>query len=112
VNHAAPMPEAIDLRAGSLRLTWAGGASSSLPTARLRAACRCGGCRAEALRGRPPVPEAGLALTGASPVGQYALQLLFSDGHDRGIYPWDLLRGLAGEETASGEEDTGTPPGP
>jgi len=31
-------------------------------------------------------------LSGVEPVGQYAVQLLFSDGHDRGIYPWSLLR--------------------
>ena len=25
------------------------------------------------------------------PVGNYAIQLFFSDGHDSGIYPWDYL---------------------
>jgi DUF971 family protein len=25
------------------------------------------------------------------PVGTYAIQLTFSDGHDTGIYSWDLL---------------------
>ena len=25
------------------------------------------------------------------PVGRYALQITFSDGHDTGIYSWDLL---------------------
>jgi DUF971 family protein len=25
------------------------------------------------------------------PVGNYAVQLVFSDGHDTGIYSWDLL---------------------
>jgi DUF971 family protein len=25
------------------------------------------------------------------PVGNYAIQLVFSDGHDTGIYSWDLL---------------------
>ncbi|HEY0663400.1 MAG TPA: DUF971 domain-containing protein [Thiobacillaceae bacterium] len=25
------------------------------------------------------------------PVGSYAVQLVFSDGHDTGIYSWDLL---------------------
>lgn len=24
----------------------------------------------------------------------YGVQLIFSDGHDRGIYPWDYLCGL------------------
>lgn len=34
------------------------------------------------------------------PVGQYALQFRFSDGHDTGIYSWDLLYdyGLRQEE--------------
>ena len=29
--------------------------------------------------------------TRIEPVGQYAVQLVFSDGHDTGIYSWDLL---------------------
>jgi len=34
------------------------------------------------------------------PVGSYAIQLYFSDGHDTGIYSWDLLYeyGLRQEE--------------
>lgn len=28
------------------------------------------------------------------PVGNYALRLVFSDGHDSGIYSWDLLYNL------------------
>lgn len=28
------------------------------------------------------------------PVGNYALKLVFSDGHDSGIYSWDLLYNL------------------
>lgn len=28
------------------------------------------------------------------PVGSYAVQLVFSDGHDTGIYAWDYLREL------------------
>ncbi|MGQ0750580.1 MAG: gamma-butyrobetaine hydroxylase-like domain-containing protein [Betaproteobacteria bacterium] len=34
------------------------------------------------------------------PVGSYAIQLCFSDGHDTGIYSWDLLYdyGLRQEE--------------
>ncbi|MDD2883984.1 MAG: DUF971 domain-containing protein [Dechloromonas sp.] len=29
------------------------------------------------------------------PVGTYALRLVFSDGHDSGLYTWDLLHNLA-----------------
>ena len=29
------------------------------------------------------------------PVGTYALRLVFSDGHDSGLYSWDMLHNLA-----------------
>jgi DUF971 family protein len=29
------------------------------------------------------------------PVGQYAIKLIFSDGHDTGLYSWDYLYDLA-----------------
>ncbi len=29
------------------------------------------------------------------PVGQYAIRLIFSDGHDTGLYSWDYLHDLA-----------------
>jgi DUF971 family protein len=35
-------------------------------------------------------------------VGNYAVNLAFSDGHDRGIYPWRLLREL-GELVAASQ---------
>ncbi len=28
-------------------------------------------------------------------VGNYAINIAFSDGHDRGIYPWALLQEFA-----------------
>ena len=34
------------------------------------------------------------------PVGQYALQFRFSDGHDTGIYSWDLLYDLGVNQDA------------
>jgi DUF971 family protein len=36
-----------------------------------------------------------VVLAGIAPVGHYALQLMFSDGHDSGIYTWDYLYTLA-----------------
>jgi len=32
-----------------------------------------------------------VGITHIEPVGTYAIQLVFSDGHDTGIYSWDLL---------------------
>ena len=38
------------------------------------------------------------------PVGNYALQLCFDDGHDTGIYSWDYLRDLCEHADAYWEE--------
>ena len=37
------------------------------------------------------VAKQDVEITKVEPVGQYAIQLTFSDGHDTGIYSWDLL---------------------
>lgn len=34
-------------------------------------------------------------ITGIEPVGNYAVKLTFSDGHDTGLYSWDYLYYLA-----------------
>jgi DUF971 family protein len=36
-----------------------------------------------------------VSILGVEPVGHYALQLNFSDGHNTGIYSWDLLHDMA-----------------
>ncbi len=42
-----------------------------------------------------------LSITSFKPIGHYALNIAFSDGHDRGIYTWALLFQLAGRPTLS-----------
>ncbi len=37
-------------------------------------------------------------LTGLEPVGNYAVQPTFSDGHDTGIFSWDYLHFLGSQE--------------
>lgn len=39
-------------------------------------------------------------ITDIEPVGSYAVQLVFSDGHDSGIYSWDYLYKLGANEDA------------
>ncbi len=38
-------------------------------------------------------------ITQITPVGHYAVQPRFSDGHDTGIFSWDLLYALGAEQT-------------
>lgn len=79
-----------------IELAWGDGARARLPYAGLRAACRCAEC--VSLRrqtGSNPVIAPDTLLTAISPVGETGLQLHFSDGHERGIYPWAYLRELS-----------------
>jgi DUF971 family protein len=64
---------------------------------RLRAACRCADCRRVRIDGAADPPVASLVLADARLVGDHALNIVFSDGHDRGIYPWSYLCELAEE---------------
>ena len=64
-----------------------------LDHAELRRQCPCSQCRAFRLRGTPPMVDARVQLVEVNSQG-YGLQLVFSDGHERGIYPWAYLEGL------------------
>jgi len=47
---------------------------------------------------RPP-PVTGkqdVKISRLEPVGNYAVRIVFDDGHDSGLYSWDYLRKLAG----------------
>ena len=39
-----------------------------------------------------------VAITGAVPTGNYAVRLVFSDGHETGIFTWDYLHQLGAGE--------------
>jgi DUF971 family protein len=43
---------------------------------------------------QPAAVPAGVRPTALHLVGNYAMQLAWSDGHDTGIYSWDALRAL------------------
>ena len=41
--------------------------------------------------------KAGVNIARVDPVGRYAVRIVFSDGHDTGLYPWTLLHRLETE---------------
>jgi DUF971 family protein len=72
----------------------------------LRDACPCATCREK--RAAAPAPAAllpilkaeeaqPLKIVGMRPVGQYAYNIQFSDGHDTGIFTLEFLRALGRE---------------
>ena len=81
----------------TLRIEWQDGHESLYAVRQLRIGCRCANC-VEELTGRPllreqDVPE-DVRPERISPVGRYAIQIAWSDGHDTGIYSFDYLREL------------------
>ncbi len=61
----------------------------------LRSACLCAHCRARRMRGEIRLVDADVSVVAVIPM-HYGVQLIFSDGHDRGIFPWRYLHELAG----------------
>ncbi len=61
---------------------------------RLRLACKCAHCTRARFDGRFPEGFPGIAITEIGDLG-YGLNISFSDGHNRGIYPKPYLLSLA-----------------
>jgi len=94
LDKGVPPPTEIKLHQKSrvLEISFADGASFRLPCEFLRVYSP-----SAEVRGHGPgqeVLQAGkkdVEISRIEPVGQYAVQLHFSDGHATGIYSWDLL---------------------
>ncbi|HUG42373.1 MAG TPA: DUF971 domain-containing protein [Longimicrobiales bacterium] len=92
-----PRPERVEPSEDGrrLRIVWRDGHVSEYEPRRLRLACPCAGC-IEEMTGRPLLDPATVPQdvmpAAIQYVGRYALRFEWSDGHDTGIYPWDLLR--------------------
>jgi DUF971 family protein len=84
----------------ALTLTWPDGEISRLDAEALRRASRAASEIRRQADGIELVIQSGLRVSAAEPIGNYALRLFFSDGHDRGIYPWTYLRELAQQQAA------------
>ncbi|MEO0616840.1 MAG: DUF971 domain-containing protein [Pseudomonadota bacterium] len=96
MNDAAP-PTGITLRRQSrcLELTWSDGRSDSLSFEFLRVhspSAEVQGHSAE--QAQLQCGKRKVRITRIDPVGQYAIKLVFSDGHDSGLFSWRYLREL------------------
>lgn len=87
-------PEAIDVVPGGLRILWPSGNDVTVPFVRLRDACPCAECVDEATGKKLVVLQdipADIRPEQILPVGNYAVQIHWSDGHSTGIYSWRTL---------------------
>jgi len=92
-----PIPTQIELHQKSriLEIGFSDGKNFSLPYEFLRvyspsAEVRGHGPGQETLQ----VGKKDIEINAAEPVGTYAMQLVFSDGHDSGIYSWEYLHSM------------------
>ena len=92
-----------DRQARVLDIVWDDGQAQQLPHALLRAQCKCTVCQsrrllAEAVHAAPAAASAAapadVRIDEIRQIGAYGIQLVFSDRHERGIYPWTYLRSL------------------
>jgi DUF971 family protein len=93
----APAPDEIRVATdrGTITLLWPGETPASIGAAALRTACRCAPCVRDRETGAARPIAADIRIAAVQPVSHYAVNVSFTDGHDRGIYPWAYLRELA-----------------
>jgi DUF971 family protein len=101
-----------------MALAWDDGHTGPVSLRHLRDSCPCAGCRGETVLFQEYVPPPAdttapgrYRLVNALPVGNYALQLSWADGHGQGIYTWDHLRSLCECEACASRPETQEPRG-
>jgi ATP-binding protein involved in chromosome partitioning len=95
-----PVPQKIELRTRQeLLIHWSDGKDTPLSTWELRVHCPCAQCVDE-VTGQRRLDPANVSKDvwpqEISPVGRYALNFRWSDGHSSGIYTFEFLRQTAG----------------
>ena len=96
-----PPPQSLTVHARSrvLELAWADGAQFRIPFELMRVYSP-----SAEVQGHGPGQEVlqtgkrEVEITALAPVGHYAVQPTFSDGHDSGIFTWDYLYHLGAEQ--------------
>lgn len=91
-----PMPdEIVGLLRSKITFKWADGHETAYAARHLRLACRCAGCveetSGEVLLDAKTVPDT-IRARGIDLIGQYAIQIKWTDGHETGIYNFRDLR--------------------
>ena len=80
-------------------MSFEGGESFRLPAEYLRVESPSAEVQGHAAGQKQIVPgKHAVTITGLEPVGNYALRILFDDGHDSGLYTWSYLHELGREQ--------------
>ncbi len=88
------IPVNVRQEGADLAIDWQDGTTSTYKVYDLRCACPCASCRDEVTGERllnPANVPKDIAPRRIQSVGNYALKIEWSDGHDTGIYAYDRL---------------------
>lgn len=96
-----PLPREINRHGDhDIQILWNTGDETVYPARFLREQCPCASCVDELTGERIVTPNLLPILvfpTKIEPVGRYAIQIYWSDGHSTGIYTWERLYDLMTE---------------
>jgi DUF971 family protein len=85
----------------ALRLVYEDGRAANLPAELLRCESPSAEVQGHGPSERKLVPgKRDVAITSIEPIGNYAVRLVFDDGHSTGIYGWTLLAELGEDSEA------------
>jgi DUF971 family protein len=102
-NAQRPWPTDLvfDREAKLLRISFDDSAAFEIPFELLRVESPSAENKGHSGVAPPPVKgKANVSVVKAEPVGRYAVRIIFDDGHDSGLYSWDLLYRLGAEKDA------------
>lgn len=106
MSNEPPVPVDIKLRqkARLLEISFNDGSNFRLPCEYLRVFSPSAEVKAAADRGELVSGKSRVNITAIQPVGSYAVQLLFDDGHDTGVYSWKTLHELGEQQDSKWTE--------
>jgi DUF971 family protein len=95
-------PVDLQIIGAELAVKWDDGSECFIPLGKLRRACPCAGCKGEMdilgnvyKNPEKPLSANAFELVRIVSVGGYAIQPVWADGHNTGIYSFEYLRRVA-----------------
>ena len=105
-------PSQIQVKDGKIQFAWADGRKAEFDLKFFRDECQCANCKRETIldttfqpqRVSIETPEM-FKVAAIAPVGDYAIQIRWKDGHDTGIYSWSYIDQLLSDQSTQGEPE-------
>lgn len=88
-----PIDIQVNIEQKNVSFIWDDKKTQTLSYQQLRENCQCAWCKAKKFTQKILNHQPNIGITAIYDQG-YGVQICFSDGHDKGIFPWEYLRKL------------------